>query len=56
MHHAHFEIPDQQRHDHVETLLAIQFARFYVQMLELAAICLASTMVLAIIVVIALRA
>ena len=56
MHHAHFEIPDQQRHSHFETLLAIQFARFYVQMLELAAICLASTMVLAIIVVIALRA
>jgi len=45
----------QDRHDHVETLLSTHFARLYVQMIELAAFTLGTAMVLAIIVVMALR-
>ena len=45
----------QEQHDHFETLLSTQVARLYVQMVELAAFCLSAAMILAIIIVVALR-
>jgi hypothetical protein len=45
----------QEQRDLFETLLATQVAKLYVQLVELAAVCLGAAMILAIIVVIALR-
>ncbi len=48
--------PVRTDYEHLETLLSTHFAKFSVQMIELASVCLGLVMVLAIIVVIAVRA
>jgi len=46
---------NEHDYKHLESLLSTQFAKFSIQMIELAAFCLGGAMVLAIIVVIAVR-